>query len=51
LILVLENREPSKTFVGELEADWQEQLSVDGMTMRALQEHLNDPGEKDTAPS
>jgi type I restriction-modification system DNA methylase subunit len=41
LILVLEKKSPTTTFVAELEADWQEQLSENGQAMRSLQAHLN----------
>lgn len=48
LVLVLESTQPSATFVAQLEADWQDQLSADGTVMRALQAHLNGPGAHDT---
>ena len=51
LVLVLENKGPSTTFVAELEADWQEQLSADGTTMRALRAHLDSPGAEDAGLS
>ena len=34
LVLILESKRPSATFVAHLEADWQEQLSADGTAMR-----------------
>ncbi len=47
LVLILESKRPSATFVAHLEADWQEQLSADGTAMRALQVHLGAPDADD----